>query len=255
MKKTLISLMVLAGVACAAERENIWQLTFGTGEGYTDGFKLTNYGDTQYAISGKWDISGNTSNGYLETTGSRRVHTQWQNTGTGLTLGEDFGIELVFSIPTGYTTSSHCDSCVNNVYSLLLLSTSDNSADDIHFGPSAEGGTFHFAGSYVTENEGGSVLTFTPDTQYTAQLEVVNRVVTMKINGNVVRTGTLNENATGDITQILIGGKFVGSGHHTSDWISENVYSITAYKLVPEPATATLSLLALAGLAARRRRK
>ncbi|MBR2145412.1 MAG: PEP-CTERM sorting domain-containing protein [Akkermansia sp.] len=256
MKKTLIALIALAGVASAVERENLWQLTFGTGEGYNEnGYKLTNYGETQYAISGQWDIKNNTSNGYLETTGSRRVHTQWHNTGSGLTLGENFGIELVFSIPTGYTVSNHCGSCTNDVYSLILLSTADGGSD-IHFGPSAADGKFDFAGSYVEdEKTAGTEITFATDTMYTAQLEVVDRAVTLKIDGTVVQTGTLAESATGDITQILIGGKFIAGGMHTSDWISENVYSVTAYKLVPEPATATLSLLALCGLAARRRRK
>ncbi len=38
-------------------------------------------------------------------------------------------------------------------------------------------------------------------------------------------------------------------------YVSEAVYSLSSSEVVPEPATATLSLLALAGLAARRRRK
>lgn len=38
-------------------------------------------------------------------------------------------------------------------------------------------------------------------------------------------------------------------------YVSEAVYGLSSSEVVPEPATATLSLLALAGLAARRRRK
>lgn len=257
MKKGIIAVMVLCNIASAAEREDLWTLTFGTGDGYTDGYKLTNHTSTSYAISAQWDINGNTSNGYLVTTGDRRVHTQWANTGTGLTFGKNFGIELNFAIPKNYTFSHHCNDagCANDVYSLLLLSTKDG-GHDIHFGPSATDKTFHFAGDLTTENPGGTSLAFQEDQRYTAHLEVFNGVVTLKIDGQVVQTGTLAENTTGDITQILIGGKFIGGGMHTSDWISENVYSVTAYSLpAPEPATATLSLVALAGLAARRRRQ
>lgn len=258
MKKGIIAVIVLCNIASAAEREDLWTLTFGTGDGYTDdGYKLTNYTSTSYAISGQWDIKGNTSNGYLVTTGNRRVHTQWANTGSGLTFGKNFGIELSFAIPKNFTVSHHCDNagCVNDVYSLLLLSTADGGSD-IHFGPSATDNTFHFAGALATENPGGTSLAFQEDQRYTAQLEVFNNAVTLKIDGQVVQTGALAENTTGGITQILIGGKFIGSGLHTSDWISENVYSVTAYNLTaPEPATATLSLVALAGLAARRRRQ
>lgn len=40
-----------------------------------------------------------------------------------------------------------------------------------------------------------------------------------------------------------------------SDWGGQNIAVVTLTGTVPEPTTATLSLLALAGLAARRRRK
>ncbi|MBR5331428.1 MAG: PEP-CTERM sorting domain-containing protein [Akkermansia sp.] len=40
-----------------------------------------------------------------------------------------------------------------------------------------------------------------------------------------------------------------------TDWTAQSLIASTKAVLVPEPATATLSLLALAGLAARRRRK
>ena len=54
------------------------------------------------------------------------------------------------------------------------------------------------------------------------------------------------------IDKFALGGRIGGKNGNNAN---VTVYGASLTKIVPEPTTATLSLLALAGLAARRRRK
>lgn len=87
---------------------------------------------------------------------------------------------------------------------------------------------------------------------YTITLTKIGKDVTVSVNGVVSGSGTLADGVTGNITDIALG------GNTSSQYrINEVVHSVSwsSVTAVPEPTTATLSLLALAGLAARRRRK
>ncbi len=68
--------------------------------------------------------------------------------------------------------------------------------------------------------------------------------------GDTQSTTALNIN-TNEVTSAYVFNSVLSQ----DDAIAMNKAAITAAKAVAEPATATLSLLALAGLAARRRRK
>lgn len=90
-------------------------------------------------------------------------------------------------------------------------------------------------------------LTDSDDADISEDPRLFGASVTMGENGKIYITGT--DNDTDDWL-------YYGS----ADVYIDSVYAINslasaAWQLVPEPATATLSLLALAGLAARRRRK
>ena len=92
---------------------------------------------------------------------------------------------------------------------------------------------------------------------YTLTLTKIGTEVTIAVDGVISGVGTLADDVSGDITDIALGGN-TGSNYR----INETVHSLSYGKVtvneapaVPEPTTATLSLLALAGLAARRRRK
>lgn len=111
------------------------------------------------------------------------------------------------------------------------------------------------AGSIIlTDALGGTNYTLSEGGETTAAL-TLNYTVE---NGNLCYTYTFNGETSEKIT--------AAEGIDTSlawqpllawDWNNPTAFTVTdvTFSMVPEPATATLSLLALAGLAARRRRK
>ena len=243
MKKTFITLLALAGVAAAApERgEQLWTLTFGTDINGSTDYLVTNYGETTYAPSTTYDIEGLTGEDYVSTNGSnKRVHTQWSN-GSGLTWNGHFEVEIVFFVPENFANNSKWP----------VVAELSGNGTSLRFGPyTQQSNAFYVDGVNLTKNEVETPLTLTTGTKHTASLSVFEGTVTLKLDGAVAQTGTLADSVSGNITDIALGGNS-GDAYR----LQENVYSISAYKLIPEPATATLSLLALAGLAARRRRK
>ena len=77
-------------------------------------------------------------------------------------------------------------------------------------------------------------------------------------NGNLCYTYTFNGETSKKMTAAEgIGTSLAWQPRLTWDWENSTAFTVTdvTFSMVPEPTTATLSLLALAGLAARRRRK
>ena len=78
-------------------------------------------------------------------------------------------------------------------------------------------------------------------------------------DGNLYQTSTRSDYATGDVATLSIGNWAISRGSVQEGTMNASIFSgvLTTQQmadLIPEPTTATLSLLALAGLAARRRR-
>ena len=78
---------------------------------------------------------------------------------------------------------------------------------------------------------------------------------------NLINDKKLIDNSNTSLTSIYVNGRYVEAIQFAPGLQSDNIVSANkafattaAAKLIPEPTTATLSLLALAGLAARRRR-
>ena len=115
-------------------------------------------------------------------------------------------------------------------------------------------GALTLVGSSISDVN--SVGTVTTGTEYTLTLTKIDTAVTITL-GDASVTATLN-NYSGTINNIALGG-ITGGGDRVPVLVSElKMSSVTvnpSAPAVPEPTTATLSLLALAGLAARRRRK
>ena len=219
MKKSIITLIALAGVAGAA----------GTGEfsvSTAGNFYAGNYG-FDFTI-GAEDVTYN--DGIIVTL----------NGGTVLALyGTYSGTEyytnaFVFGVADGAITLSVGRGSLYglpNSNSSILPTTgytfgSDSSAPD----------------SGVFKN-GDTPLTLSVGTTY----HINNVVIDGMQNVSIFQVGGSSE----ALATVVYKGNM--SGGNTSTVMS--VWGNTVYNVVPEPATATLSLLALCGLAARRRRK
>lgn len=243
MRKTILLLASLSGIAFSApERgDQIWKITFGTDIDGTNDYKVVNYGDITYTPTNVWDVSGYTGKDYVSTNGDdKRVHTEWTN-GCGLTWDDNFEFEIVFELPNNFSTNSNWP----------VLAELSGNGSSVRFGPyTQQQNKLYVDGVNITKNPVDAPLTLTTGEKHTATLTVYEGGITLKLDGQIAQTATLADTASGNIVDITLGGNKSNAYR-----LAENVYSISAYKVVPEPTSATLSLLALAGLAMRRRRK
>ncbi len=257
MKKTLIALLALAGVASAAvvgRTETLWTMSFGTdiGESYTENevtLKHDYLVTGSYKPSNVWDVDGLTGTDYVATNGSdKRVHIRWAN-GSGLSFDENWEVEIVFTLPTGYKSNSN--------YPALLALTKE-AENGVYYGIrlspyQTDNNNLRLDGYFTSEAGVVENKYLDTDKKYTATITSYEGAITLKLDGEVVQTRKLSDKLdSGDVYEMTLGGR-PESG--SDGRIGARIYSVSAYKVVPEPTTATLSLLALAGLAARRRRK
>lgn len=257
MKKTLITIMALPGVVCAANEENlVWTLDF-TGGSYaiTKGAAAP----ASYAPATGWGSQDFTTNeGALTTDGDKKVALEGANPGVG--MGDSFTLTMNCSL-TGVGRNDTSDtkywlmSANQNQSSWFLGVQYDTATKQITFGNSN-----HTLSNLVSYG--------------TFELTDIT-TVSLVMNGAVNTDGEMAIYVNG--TMAASGTMAAGDRHGNADWkngvvfmnkMSEHdgvagtitgaeLYNTALYstKPIPEPTTATLSLLALAGLAARRRRK
>ena len=234
MKKTLIALIAMASAAFGADytAETIWTLDFGSE--YTNGYSFV--AEEGYSISQTWDIVA--VNGGNQSSQSKRAHLR------GVFGSWDTDFVLTLNVTLG---ESLYDGSKWPVFAEI-----GDSSTNLRFGPyqdvnntvAMDGSLTKGTNNLVSVEAGGT---------YTITLTKIGNDVTLAVDGVDTGYGTIN--ATGNITNFTLGG--AQSGYYK---INEVVHSASMAVLtpvtpaVPEPATATLSLLALAGLAARRRR-
>ena len=188
------------------------------------------------------------------------------------TLTEDFAqTATAWSIETTFTYKT--DSAMNG-WGTTILSTASNLTQEGYEGgfqvwAGKDGGSLIVKGCGFESPNGsggysGTTLSssLTADSTYTVVLDVVynktnaNYTTSLTLKGsNGVQIGnkvtkTYAFTASDVVTNLYTA---CGQGNATT-WSAPSVTLKTSGVLVPEPATATLSLLALAGLAARRRR-
>ena len=226
MKKTLITLLALAGVAMAST--NTITLTLPDA------------------------LLGTTDNGNQALT--------WDTTAAGISTLESWSLQFDVTDKT----------LENNTY-LFGTDKGDNGAAGYYVASHTNGSiTFGYrvndtATAHITTDAG--VLTANTATTITLQFiadvnietkEVVGGIFTLTC-GNEEYSYTLGDNDDLDDTAITSGAncRFWTNMQNGAPRETFSNISLTRLdsKLVPEPTTATLSLLALAGLAARRRRK
>ena len=269
MKKTLIMLLTLGAIASGADTmEKLWSIDFTTLNRTSNGQELT-FGDYKFKVwDGTLSSAGITSNYTPATTTTNeagetvnvpatidRVHITGD---TGVTWGDNFAVEVVFTLPNSFDKGSNWPA-IFNMYG-------DDDNDNLRFGPYTKITSYGMDGVSANAlvkpsdtDKDWTNVTLTTDVQHTALVTVTNGAVVLTIDGAVAAKATLNTSEAYYDPSITIDNMLIGghsSNSATSGWnMDATVSGITMYKLVPEPTTATLSLLALAGLAARRRRK
>lgn len=247
MKKTIVALMALAGVA-SADTYNLlsnaddWACTLGrdgrgnwvvTGEG---SLTLTNcnWGQSSAAydfaesITGSWDLSASVN----RTDGNAVFTITLVGSNKAITIGtKEYGSGTAF-----YGTSDSLDA---RAYSFKESWDRDGVMVS---------GTSLVEGAFNTNK----TATISASTVLDADENVV---LTLSIGGTAVTTpgvATINLGKDFALEGIVVCGDGANS---TANWNVTSLSVTTNTPSIPEPATATLSLLALAGLAARRRRK
>ena len=253
MKKTLIALMALAGVAMAAVPSTS-VITFSTGNGTAGDYAYgVDWGTASYDTHNKWAPTFTTDSGVVLsiTTTASNVYTTyssyvnpaapvsvWSNQQAldemNATLGTSLTLANLDSAPIAYAGGGGVKPTLKLDYSAvytaadpctiyLLFAGTEGKVNNLSVSGLADGYTME----YATATGTGYVST--------ATFADVARITTLvKVTGQLASEDALVQFTTTD---------------------AKSGFGMVAYTLVPEPATATLSLLALAGLAARRRRK
>ena len=227
MKKTLIALMALAGVASAAISKNdmnryVDEVIAESGYTAGDSFALTlnfdgrnGYDNKFMSLSDEYFIFNNANNYYAFSNSADGANIVWP--GASDTVGDNGNKTVTMTVAFADTTSALN---ANNYW--FTYSGFNNSGEP--------------AKSGIQLRKGDSV-----------QVAYADGTTTLTITKTGVVTNILNiEGYTLNATDInlLNDASYTGAVFTTGG---------TTYN-IPEPATATLSLLALAGLAARRRR-
>lgn len=236
MKKTLIALFALASVAVATDEAVVW--TFATNGTY-NGTEGASYAGFNFTLSDEM---------------SSRVNA------TVTPLGESITSRIALDNVT-LTTRGGKD--VSGTYSLYVVDSTGKlmavSGNSVTLDTNEKATEMSY--DFTTNSSYGMNKELTLDSKYYAFLietEYMTSNWTTKVIGSEI-AGT-------DVNSIQLACYNYGNNTNQAEWgcagsdrgvLFENygpIASVTVHT-VPEPTTATLSLLALAGLAARRRRK
>ena len=234
MKKTLVALMALAGAAAASEPITL-------GSWFTD-----SNGDKQMTVEA---VAGLSKGDATALDGSDPFKAD------GL---EKIAENTTFTIDTGalYSTSEIQQGQVLDVVSIVLSSkhdTSDYSDGDRTLSITLNGNTYVSNAIEFSRTEGYGTMTYT----FTGD-NAFSFTVGDTLEASLKGTSSLQ--AAYGVFQGQTGVSNIIAPATWKDWqlgVMINATSVVPEPtpVVPEPATATLSLLALAGLAARRRRR
>ena len=239
MKKTIIAFLITAGAAAAATTE-VWDL----GTSVTEGEYL--YDSTTGLFSDNTAIDGTVLNGY---NGSNQVQTNITFT---LNLSDAQKV-------TQQTQLIKMD--MSGDVGLCLTSTGLATT----WGNDARDKTMSYTDlltqdSVFTGSDGDKYITLTMVETYGSGVQIFTN------SKEIITDGALRSSSNTSLNSVYVNSDYIEALQFDTTWRSTGVVNLNAdfatkaaAKLtsaaVPEPTTATLSLLALAGLAARRRRK
>ncbi len=248
MKKTLITLLALSSIALGAtltEQDVIAYV-------YKDSDSFTSWTKSPSTLTLTQEMQDENPTGNLILTGPTFSYTnEWTDGNTGQMKNRDvFSFAITLNLDTLVTGDG-----------LTQLVVYDGSSNDTGLGITSDGklvglwngGANQTATSALTES-GVVTITFSfSNDGYTTYLggEVVHNATGLRGDlGNPITTVKLMEPAIAAMQGIT----FYTQASYNDASFGASAAAINSV-LVPEPTTATLSLLALCGLAARRRRK
>ncbi|MGN0873885.1 MAG: PEP-CTERM sorting domain-containing protein [Akkermansia sp.] len=249
MKKTLVLFAVMASAATAAEPV-VYDSLLSSTEGWTLGT----------VRNGRQNFTIDTAAQSLTLTNSNwgQAYANY-SLPTTLTATESLGIGFTFDVKINDIASTLTFSLIGTTQAITLGTNYDQ--DDLFVGTTSvtTSNAYSFkdwdgvtAGTSTTVASSasiadvataGSTITISGCTKYDAGTG--HHVLTLMCGD---KSTTLDLGESVDVTRISFGGD---GGNSRTNFVVSNLSLYT----VPEPATATLSLLALAGLATRRRRK
>ena len=248
MKKTIITLLALAGVAAGTDATLVWDMSF---HPVTSADSVTDANGKSYTLGKTWEKTQGNSGSVISPYNSRLLLTD--SNASVLTFAQDFS----FVVQGGLNQVKGWD---------CLMSIGSDNSNNFKIANNTSGClTFLGEGSFSVSTNGHDNTTKSVTGEmgtYIVTYNATGKDLTLFYNGTEVATADLTGvGATNKVANFAIGGRAYSSGN-TSDFTFSNIqlYSgvLSSEQIkslsVPEPTTATLSLLALAGLAARRRR-
>ena len=249
MKKSIIALLALAGMAVADTTlldMNFTTLTGNTNENTPAGW-----------TAGQWNGNGNTPYYNFGTNGATIGQAWKQNyLTTNLDIASQGEYSISFTLYNDGEDRGNMFFLSSDSYS-IVMGNSYNSNSEIYVGTLTEAVGRDFVcfqtntkiNPTVLANSNG--LNVSGDITYTLTMLGGD----MTIAATLSNGGTWSTTITGmeDVTFNKIG--FMNDGAPGTSGVKGITITTPETPAVPEPTTATLSLLALAGLAARRRRK
>lgn len=233
MKKTIITFLALAGVAAAADStQELWSLDF-TGTSLTSSFAD--------GVSLSTLPTSGINNG-LTLNNAPLTLTQ---TGSILTYEDQFIFSVTLQVNSHLKTHPELvgfGNDTNNWKGAYYVNNDNFVLDKNGFGTPNE------------DNKAVGDVSVTLNTPITLSFKSDGEgTVTMYVGDTVAGYTTISEDyLKQSINKFAIGGRIGGKNGNNAN---VTVYGASLTKIVPEPTTATLSLLALAGLVTRRRRK
>ena len=261
MKKTLMTLLALSGAAMA-DGELLWTLDFGTSADATRGYKVTAAQGHTYNPTVNLGSSAINENDVTTNT-----NTSVQIDGaTGVKLADEFSCVVQLTLPD-VTIAGNFQSNWPIIFS-LGESNGECAKVTIYRGLSNHLKVDRDGYTFSNETESQTSATEGTHTLILTMTGESGQVGTMRMYWDGVLAEQLtvdaaHRDASSVIDDLSLGGRLNGTQHRmAASFDSIQMYSgvlssgqIESLSLIPEPTTATLSLLALAGLAARRRRK